>query len=268
MFKPKSSSVLKSLAGISLLATGTLILSGCGDTQNTNTATQVDTMTTLTTQVSYLDRSMLRPNSQLTVTLADVSKMDVKSTIISQHTVDLKGAPPYTVELSYDSKQIVDRNRYSLNARIENSGKLLYTSTGINNPFADDTQTTPYKVVVSQVKQQPNVPLVNTYWKAITIAGNDVKIASDEPFIQFSNANKVHGFLGCNNFNGHYQVEQQHISFSQLATTQKMCQDSMAQEAAMANVLKNTAQWQVNAESLSLKDSSGKQLATFNAIYF
>ncbi len=268
MFKPKSSAILKSIAGISFLASGTLILSACDDPKHSQGTTQTAATATLTTQVSYLDRSILAPNSQLTVTLADVSKMDTKATVISQQVIDLNGAPPYTVELSYDTNKIDDALNYSVSARIENNGELLYTSTANNNPFAADASTSPYKIVVTKVAQKPDVELVNTYWKAMTVAGNSVTVESDEPFIQFSNDTKVHGFLGCNNFNGGYQVEQQHISFNQLATTQKMCHDSMQQETAMAEVLKNTAQWQINGESLSLKDENGEQLATFKAVYF
>ena len=106
MFKRKPSSILKSVAGISFLASGALVLSGCDDTKNTARTTQAESTATLTTEVSYLDRSMLAPNSQLTVTLADVSKMDVKATVISQQVIDLNGGPPYTVELAYDTNEI------------------------------------------------------------------------------------------------------------------------------------------------------------------
>ena len=94
------------------------------------------TMKTLNTEVTYLDRSMLPPGSVLKVQLADVSKMDAKADVISEQEIELNGAPPYNVALEYDESKIVDRHRYSVSARIENQGKLLYISTTHNNPFA------------------------------------------------------------------------------------------------------------------------------------
>lgn len=47
-----------------------------------------------------------------------------------------------------------------------------------------------------------------------------------------------------------------------------MCHENMDQEAAMSSMLSKAAQWQVNGESLSLKDEKGEQLATFKAVYF
>lgn len=58
------------------------------------------------------------------------------------------------------------------------------------------------------------------------------------------------------------------MTFDHIAATQKMCHENMDQEAAMSSMLSKAAQWQVNGESLSLKDEKGEQLATFKAVYF
>ncbi|MGO2291270.1 MAG: META domain-containing protein [Pseudoalteromonas sp.] len=268
MFKRKPSSMLKSVAGLSFLATGALLLSGCNDTKNTAESTQVESTATITAEVSYLDRSMVAPNSQLKVTLVDVSKMDTKATTISQQVIDLNGAPPYTVDLVYDTNKINKSLSYSISARIENNGELLYTTTSNNDPFAADAQTNPYKIVVTKVNQKPDVDLANTYWKAITLAGDDVTVTTKEPFIQFSNDDKAHGFLGCNNFSGSYKVSEQTVTFDHIAATKKMCHENMDQEAAMSSVLNNATQWHISGESLILKDKEGEQLATFKATYF
>ncbi|CAM4199161.1 META domain-containing protein [Pseudoalteromonas ostreae] len=270
MLSNKPYSVLKSIASISLLASSAMVLNGCErlaapQTKQTNKDTA---MATLTIQVSYLDRSMLPPSSQLTVTLADVSKMDTEAEIISQQTVDINSAPPYTVELSYDASKMQQRHRYSVMARITNQDQLLYVSTTHNNPF-EQSQQAPYEVVVSKVAApKPNVDLVNTYFKAVTLNGVQVTVETKEPFIQFSKDNKSHGFLGCNNFAGSYQADQQTLTFSPQASTRKMCSQGMEQEAAMSGVLENTATWDINGESLTLKDKQGKVLATFKAVYF
>lgn len=268
MSTPKPNSILKSVAGLCFLASGSLMLSACNDEAAQQTSAVEQTTAILPVYVSYLDRSMLAPNSQLTVSLVDVSKMDVAATIISEQVINLVGAPPYKVELEYNKKKIDTAHRYNVRTTITNQGKLLYTSTTSHSPFANTESSTPLEVIVSKVAQKPNVDLVNTYFKAISIDGNPVVVNTKEPFIQFNSDNTVHGFLGCNNFNGGYEVSKQSVTFTQLATTQKMCHENMEQESAMAGVLQAATQWQISGEKLFLQNETGKQLATFNAVYF
>ncbi|MEM7148271.1 MAG: META domain-containing protein [Pseudomonadota bacterium] len=268
MFSPKPNSILKSVAGLCFLASGTLMLSACNDDTAQQNSAVKQTTASLPVQVSYLDRSLLAPNSQLTVTLVDVSKMDVAATVISEQVIDLVGAPPYKVELEYNLEKIDPAHRYSVRATINNQGNLLYTSTTSNSPFANTASSEPLEIIVSKVAPKPDVDLVNTYFKAVSIDGNLVEVNTKEPFIQFNSDNTVHGFLGCNNFNGGYEVSKQTVTFTQLATTQKMCHENMEQESAMAGVLQAATQWQINGEKLVLQNEAGKQLATFNAVYF
>lgn len=268
MSTPKPNSILKSVAGLCFLASGSLMLSACNDNTAQQTNAVEQTTAILPVQVSYLDRSMLAPNSQLTVSLVDVSKMDVAATVISEQVIDLAGAPPYKVELEYNKEKIDTAHRYNVRATITNQGELLYTSTTSNSPFADTASSEPLEIIVSKVAQKPNVDLVNTYFKAVSIDGEPVVVNTKEPFIQFNSDNTVHGFLGCNNFHGGYEVSKQMVTFTQLATTQKMCHDNMKQESAMAGVLQAASQWQINGEKLVLQNEAGEQLATFNAVYF
>lgn len=260
----------KALTGLSLLALSAFAITGCDQqTKPTENTEQAKSISTLTTQVSYKDRSMLRPGSQLIVTLSDVSKMDVKADIITQEVIDITQAPPFTVELTYDASKVNDKHRYSLSARIINKDKVLYTSTTNNDPFRESQLTGPYKIELSKVSvEKPDVTLANTYWKAITINAQTVNVRTKEPFIQFDKDYRVNGFLGCNNFSGSYSTEQHTITLSQLASTKKMCSENMDQEAAMSNVLNNTSKWEITGESLKLKNNSGNTLATFNAVYF
>ncbi len=252
---------------IALLASS-VALTGCGQDKTSDTNTeQQKTMTTLNTQVTYLDRSMLRPGSELTVKLSDVSKMDVKAEVISEQTIKLEGAPPYTVSLHYDQSSIKENNRYSVSARIENQGKLLYTSTTHNDPFTQPDE--PLEIVVSKVSAaKPDVTLTNTYWKAISFDGEDVAVKTKEPFIQFKDDGTTHGFLGCNNFTGSYEVNNQALSFNPLASTQKMCIEQMDVESTMSAVLDTVSEYTINGETLTMKDQAGVVTAAFKATYF
>ncbi len=148
MFSPKPNSILKSVAGLCFLASGTLMLSACNDDTAQQNSAVKQTTASLPVQVSYLDRSLLAPNSQLTVTLVDVSKMDVAATVISEQVIDLVGAPPYKVELEYNLEKIDPAHRYSVRATINNQGNLLYTSTTSNSPFANTASSEPLEIIV------------------------------------------------------------------------------------------------------------------------
>ncbi|MBQ4834264.1 META domain-containing protein [Pseudoalteromonas sp. MMG010] len=258
------------LYSLSLAALSLLTLSAC-DQQNTATSAQSATQhaTSLMTQVTYNERQMLRPGSQLIVTLSDVSKTDVKSEVIVQQILDITQAPPYTVELIYDENKIDSKHRYNLSARIINKDKVLYKSTTAHNPFNETQLSTPHTIELERMNdtQKPDVSLYNTYFKAITLQGDSVTVLKKEPFIQFDKDNRVHGFLGCNNFTGRYDINQQTLTFNQLASTKKMCSQNMQQEQAMLNALNNTQHWQINGETLIIKDHNQQAQASFNAVY-
>ncbi|WP_231613029.1 hypothetical protein [Pseudoalteromonas sp. NZS127_1] len=69
------SSRKKAVAGIGLLALSAFAVTGCGEqTKSTENTEIAEAITSLTIQASYKDRSMLRPGSQLIVTLSNGSK--------------------------------------------------------------------------------------------------------------------------------------------------------------------------------------------------
>ncbi|MGB1291895.1 MAG: META domain-containing protein [Pseudoalteromonas sp.] len=262
-------SLQKSSLGCLVLLTASIALSGCTQENASDNTAEQKTMATLNTQVSYLDRSMLPPGSVMTVKLSDVSKMDVKSDVISEQTLELNGGPPYDVSLQYDKSEIKAGHRYSVSARIENQGKLLYISTTSNNPFAQQQTDQPYKVIVSKAAAaKPDVTLTNTYWKAVNFNGEAIEVKTKEPFIQFKADGTTHGFLGCNNFTGSYEANEKTITFKPLASTQKMCIEQMNIETTMSAVLDTASEFAIDGETLTMKNAAGKVTATFQATYF
>ncbi|WP_372769973.1 META domain-containing protein [Pseudoalteromonas sp.] len=256
----------KPLLLCSLIVTGSMTLAGC------QSAPEVEEklMNSLQTEVYYLDRSMLPPNSELTVTLEDVSKMDVASTLISSKLVTLNNAPPYQVSLDYDNALIKENMRYNVRAQIRKDGKLLYTSTQSNNPFASDE---PLRIRVEKVAPPviPNVSLINTYWKAIELQGEKIKTLEDnrELFVQLKKDGSVNGFAGCNNFMGSYVAKEFGLRFKGLASTMMMCQGSANQlDTSMHQVLQDTFEFKIKGETLTLFNESKEKIAQFNAVYF
>ncbi|MDE3273623.1 META domain-containing protein [Pseudoalteromonas sp. G4] len=256
----------KPLLLCSLIATGSMTLAGC------QSAPEVEekVMNSLQTEVYYLDRSMLPPNSELTVTLEDVSKMDVAATVISSKLVTLNSAPPYQVSLDYDNALIKDNMRYNVRAQIRKDGKLLYTSTQSNNPFASDE---PLKIRVTKVAPpvKPNVSLTNTYWKAMVLNGESVNTpqGARELFVQLKADGSVKGFAGCNNFMGSFIAKEYGLRFKGMASTMKMCQGRANDlDRSMHQVLQDTFEYKIKGETLTLFNESKEKIAQFNAVYF
>lgn len=109
------------------------LLIGCSE--QTQDADSSDVMQTLTGEVFYRERKLLPPGAELHVTLEDVSKMDVPSTVIAASTQSQTGAPPYQFSLDYSAADIDSRMQYSLRAKIMLDGALLFTSTERLDPF-------------------------------------------------------------------------------------------------------------------------------------
>jgi heat shock protein HslJ len=115
-----------------------------------------------------------------------------------------------------------------------------------------------------------NAPLENTYWKLMTLGGDDVKTPEGAREIQFvltAETHRVAGFSGCNNMMGTYTVEQNMIVFSNLGGTRMFCENTMDIEKRVHEMFANATAWKISGESLELIDSYGRPIATFESRY-
>ncbi len=101
-----------------LLAAG--LLSAC--------ASQAPTAS-VTGEVFYLQRMALPPQAVLSVTLQDVSLADAPSIELARQQGPVSGQVPLPFKLDYNPQQVDPRHRYSVSARIELEGRLLFIST-------------------------------------------------------------------------------------------------------------------------------------------
>lgn len=283
---------------IMTIVTGIVVLVSCGKANQTS---QVDTMQqatdNLTGKVTYRERKMLPPGAELTVTLEDVSKMDIASTIIASTSQSIQGGPPYSFSLSYDQSAIDERMQYSVRAKILLANQLLFTSTERIDPFKNADH--PIEIMLSMagghkqsntsdsanhevmstvdtglavVSVNPLADLVNTYWKLISIGDNAITMDSKqkkEAFLQLTTENNmIKGFAGCNNYTGHYQIDGNSLSFGAIASTKKACLSGMDTESQLMLVLSNTAYYSIHKNTLTLLNQLKKPTATFNAMYF
>ncbi|AZE82655.1 Lipoprotein-related protein [Pseudomonas orientalis] len=80
-------------------------------------------------EVFYLQRIALPPAATLSVSLQDVSLMDAPAVVLAEQKGPIKGQVPLAFHLSYDPAQVKPGHSYSVSARIEVDGKLLFTTT-------------------------------------------------------------------------------------------------------------------------------------------
>lgn len=129
---------------LTLLAAATL-LSACQSTTPTGQAS-------LDGEVFYLQRIALPPTATLSVSLQDVSLADAPAQVIDEQKGQVQGQVPLKFHLSYDPQRVQPGHRYSVSARIENEGKLLFITTEHHAVQLDGSDPQPMKVRVDAVR--------------------------------------------------------------------------------------------------------------------
>ena len=269
----------KTIAVASSVLLSASLLQGCNDSTPAQsneapaqlaTPTEAVNMTSLATQVIYLDRSMLPPGAVVEVSLQDVSKVGGKADVLGAKSLTVQGGPPYALGLEYDAAKVKDNHRYSVRATIKLNDQLLYTSTEHLDPFAADAKQ-PLEITVQKVElHTAQAEFTNTYWKLITVAGQEVPSfeGAREQYVQFMTQDKqVRGFSGCNNFMGGYEVTGEQVTLTPLAGTRKMCVNGMEQEQAYLNAMAEVVSYSVAGETLTLKNAKGEAVASFESRY-
>lgn len=126
----------------------------------------------LVVQVLHHEQMILPPTATVTVTMEGLPKRFARSILanpadprwrsrgtvktIIERTVRVEGGPPYTVALTYDPSGLSPEGRYTVRARIENAGQLLFANTGYTPAFGADGSrgvppSQPIEVVVQRV---------------------------------------------------------------------------------------------------------------------
>lgn len=171
--------------------------------------------------VMYREKIALPPEALVEVTLEDVSKMDVKSTVLASQTLRPEGQVPVDFRLSYDDAMVEDRGRYSVRAVIRVGEEVLWRST---QSFPALTQEAPetVDVVVERMVERPDSMLTESQWLVVAINGETVQEA-EVPHMRFGPDGQVSGGSGCNRFSGSYTETNGTLAFGPLATTRMAC---------------------------------------------
>jgi len=108
--------------------------------------------TSLDGEVFYLQRSALPPTATLSVSLQDVSLADAPAIVLDEQNGPVKGQVPLPFHLSYDPAQVKPGHRYSVSARIEVDGKLMFITTEHHAVRLDGKDPQPLKIRVDAVR--------------------------------------------------------------------------------------------------------------------
>ncbi|MFS2200434.1 YbaY family lipoprotein [Pseudomonas sp. Pseusp3] len=102
--------------------------------------------------VFYLQRIALPPTATLSVSLQDVSVADAPALVLDEQKGQITGQVPLPFHLSYDPAQVKPGHRYSVSARIEVDGKLLFITTEHHAVQLDGSDPQPLKIRVDAAR--------------------------------------------------------------------------------------------------------------------
>ncbi|NBF10283.1 YbaY family lipoprotein [Pseudomonas sp. Fl4BN1] len=103
-------------------------------------------------EVFYLQRIALPPAATLSVSLQDVSLADAPAVVLAEQSGPVKGQVPLPFHLSYDPAQVKPGHRYSVSARIEVNGQLMFITTEHNGVNLDGSDPQPLKLRVDSAR--------------------------------------------------------------------------------------------------------------------
>lgn len=112
--------------------------------------------------------------------------------------------------------------------------------------------------------------LTGTKWTATGINNGKQAVSSlvadTNVTAEFGDDGTIAGNAGCNNYNGPYTVDGKDLSFGELATTKKLCEDAVnSQETAYLNALKATTTFTIRGGTLELRDDEGALQVSYKA---
>jgi heat shock protein HslJ len=172
------------------------------------------------------------------------------------------------VSLQSGSHLIAEYERYSA------ADPLCCPSRKTNVVFdvaTDGPVLRPVSSSTSQVARTPSPdaggtrPFEGTYWRAIELAGKTTPMQDPkrEAHLQFQTGGRLSGSDGCNRLAGTYELNDDRVTFGQMAGTQMACLNPSGTEAPFRDALKSATRLTVAGDRLELFDATGTRLAAF-----
>lgn len=262
----------------SLIAMGSVgLLSACascdnGKSQHVNTEhKQGAEHATITGSFAYRERIATPQDAIATVSLSDVSRMDVKAPVLASSRIALAGKnPPFSYTLSLPAEQLNAKHRYAVRAVIRDAAEqLLWTTdtTMLIDPTLKLQSLEPLRLVAvnrptAESGGSETAEQLHGNWRIVQINGAAV-LPQSEPSMNFAADGRLSGLASCNRYSGEYQASASgKLSVQPLAATKRACvPDLNEQESALLTVLQNANSYQLRRDRLlMISDGQGGQI--------
>ncbi len=228
---------------IALLALAPLFAAACGSDESEIATTGQPGVTTITGELTYLQRIALIPGGTATITLSDVSLQDAVAPVVAEVVIELEDRQiPIPFELTVDESDFAPGGTYALQATINGpEGNLEWTTDTTNSVDLTQSEVDMGALVLVQVDQQGDDqatgPLLGE-WTVTSIDGapTDVEPA---PTLIFGEDGTLGGNASCNSFSTTYLSDGDSLTLTgEPAVTMMACDtETDAQERAFLQAL-------------------------------
>ncbi len=251
-----------------------LIASSCGGDDTEVDATGAQPMTTITGELTYLQRIALIPDGTATITISDVALQDVAAPVIAETTIDLGDQQiPIPFKLVIDTSDLPLNGQFSLRATIESAaGELEWITDTIIPVDLGQVEANLGQLVLVQVDRTEQEAVdtsgLSGEWN-ITAINDAAVLSSTSPTLNFADDGTLSGNASCNSISAAYAAADGAITIdSDIAMTLMACDPGTNdQERAVLDILNaigaDGATFVIGGDTLILTSSDG---ATIEAV--
>ncbi len=226
---------------LTLVVVVALLAAACGADETDVAATGETGMTSITGELTYLQRIALIPGGTATIEVSDVSLQDVGAPVVAEITIDLDDQQiPILFALTVDTTNLPPNGEFSLQATIRDAeGQLDWTTDTINPADLTQPQIELGQLTLVQVDPAGDeaAELVGE-WNVTALDDNPV-IEGSAPTLNFGADGGLNGNASCNSFSTTYTTDEDSLAFdSEIAATLMACDPATGeQEQAMFRIL-------------------------------
>ena len=135
---------MKKLLVIVMTAAAGIGLVGCQNAEESSATVEVKPveMAFVEGSIYYRERIALPDNAQVSVSLQDISLADAPSVLLAKQEFEANGNQvPFYFKLDYNKANILPQHTYSVSARIEVDGELIFITDTVFPVITDVNQT-------------------------------------------------------------------------------------------------------------------------------
>lgn len=215
---------------------------------------------------SYRERIAMPPGAEFEAVLQDISRADAPAMEIARASLPNAPNPPIKFSLTYDATKIDPSHSYSVRAVIRSDGRLLFSSdTAYPVLTRGAGHTVDILLIQSAAQPTADVPLMNTSWKILSVAGEPMKgvAGKREPQLILRRAEGSDSWsanIGCNQMSGGLKVDGARTSFKAGMATLMACPPPLdVLEKQLGKSLMASTHWRIQGNRLELRDEAGTQ---------